>query len=40
LQKPDDQQCPLDPCAYIQRAGDSVILLAIHVDDLIIVSND
>jgi len=40
LQKVDCQQCPSDPCVYWKHTDRGLIVIAIHVDDLIIVSND
>ena len=40
LKKVDYQQCPSDPCVYWKRTSRGLIIIAIHVDDLIIVSND
>ena len=40
LQKTEYQQCPSDPCVYWKRVGSAVIIIAIHVDDLIIASNE
>ena len=40
LQKVDYQQCPSDPCVYWKCSSRGLIIMAIHVDDLIIVSND
>jgi len=40
LQKADYQQCPSDPCVYWKRTSCGLITIAIHVDDLIILSSD
>ena len=40
LQQVHYQQCPSDPCVYWKQTDRGLIIIAIHVDDLIIVSND
>jgi len=40
LQKTEYQQCPSDPRVYWKRVGSAVIIIAIHVDELIIASNE
>ena len=40
LQHMGYQQCPSDPCDYWKRVGSRLIILALHVDDLIIASNN
>ena len=27
------QRCPVDPCLYMKRFGDDILLLCVHVDD-------
>jgi len=40
LQNLGYQQYPSDPCVYWKRVGSGLIVLAMHVDDLIIASNN
>ena len=39
LKSIDFEQNTADPCVYIKKKADSLIILAVYVDDLIVIAN-